>query len=311
MATMADAVLRHAHVFVAVVDAGSFTAAARRLGVTPAGVSRAIAALEADLGVSLLHRTTRQMRLTDDGAAFADAGRQALAVLAGVRGSLTPTVAAPRGRVRLSVPTTYGHARVLPAVARFCAAHPAVQVDVDVSNRNVDIVAEGFDLAVRMGDLPDSALRSRKLEDAALGVFASPAYLERRGTPTTLAQLAGHTLIGFIRPSSGRTLAWLFTDRRGQAREVEPARTLRCGDDFLGCVTLARAGAGLVQAYRFLVEADLASGALVEVLTPFAGRARPFSLLQPRRAGAGSAAVRAVAEAIVAAVPRGLMHARD
>ena len=304
MSQVSDAALRHAHVFCAVVDAGSFSSAARRLGVTPAAISRSIATLEADLGTALIRRTTRRMSLTDDGVRFGEAARGALELLADARRAVGDVAAAPRGRVRLSVPTTYGHARVLPAIAALHARHPDVRVDVDVSNRNVDVIGEGFDLAVRMGELGDSTLVARKLEDAELAIYASPAYLERAGEPRKLEQLAAHALIGFVRPSSGRTLPWLLRGKRGEPVEHEPARGLRCGDDFLGCVTLARAGAGLVQCYRFIADAHVARGELVEVLAAHAGRTRPFRLLQPRRVGAGSAATRAVAEAIVAAVPK-------
>ena len=304
MSQVSDAGLRHAHVFCAVVDGGSFSSAARRLGVTPAAVSRAIATLEADLGAALIRRTTRRMSLTDDGARFAEAARGALQLLANARREVGGAGAAPRGRVRLSVPTTYGHVRVLPAIAALHARHPQLRVDIDVSNRNVDVIGEGFDLAVRMGELGDSAMIARKLEDAELAIYASPTYLERAGEPRKLEQLPAHALIGFVRPSTGRTLPWLLRGKRGEPLEHEPARALRCGDDFLGCVTLACAGAGLVQCYRFVAEAEVARGELVEVLVAHAGRTRPFQLLQPRRVGAGSAATRAVVDALIAAVPQ-------
>lgn len=161
------------------------------------------------------------------------------------------------------------------------------------------MIGEGFDLAVRMGELGDSTLVARKLEDAELAIYGSPAYLERAGEPRRPTDLATHALIGFVRPSSGRTLPWLLRGKRGEPLEHEPSRGLRCADDFLGCVTLARAGAGLVQCYRFIADAHVARGELVEVLAPFAGRTRPFQLLQPRRVGAGSSATRAVAAAII------------
>lgn len=291
---------RGVEVFCAVVEAGSFTVAAGQLGVTPAAVSRAVAKHEAALGMQLFRRTTRSMRLTDEGQAYYEACRQALSLVEGAERTLSQRQASPRGLVRISVPTTYGHHRVLPAVAAFRERHPTVSFEVNVANRNVDFVAEGYDLAVRMGELDDSTMVVRKLEDAPLGVFAAPAYLERRPAPRSVADLDGHALVSFVRPSTGRVLAWGFRDRDGSPFEIVPDKSLRCSDDFLGCVTLARHGAGLVQAYRYLVADDLARGTLVEVLKPFAGRTRPFSLLMPARR-TPTLAVRLFADALVEA----------
>lgn len=267
--------------FCAVVEAGNFTAAAAILGLTPAAVSRTIAAHEEHLGVRLFRRTTRSMQLSDEGRAYYEPCRQALSLIEEAERGLAQKQTIPRGRIRISIPTTYGHYRVLPVIARFAAMYPDVSFDVNVANRNIDFVAEGYDLAVRVGELADSSLVSRKLEDAALGVYASPRYLKARGTPRQPKDLDSHVLLGFVRPSTGRVLAWLFEDKDGTPFEIAPSVSLRCSDDFLACVTLAREGAGLVQTYRFIVERDVAKGRLVEVLKPFSGRSRPFTLLEP------------------------------
>jgi DNA-binding transcriptional LysR family regulator len=212
--------------------------------------------------------------------------------------ALTQKQSTPRGKVRISAPTTYGHARVLPSIARFSRGHPAVSIEVNISNRNIDFVAEGYDLAVRMGDLDDSSLVVRKLEDATLGLFASPDYLKLRGRPRSAADLERHDLIGFVRPSTGKTMAIALRDRDGSPFEISANGPLRCSDDFLGCITLAREGAGIVQAYHFLVEADVAAGRLVPLLEKLGGRTRPFSLLMPTRA-AQPLAVRLLADALV------------
>ena len=290
---------RAVEVFVAAVEAGNFTRAAVQLGLTPAAVSRAIARHEAALGVRLFRRTTRTMHLTDDGRAYVERCRQALALLAEAERELTRRRGAPRGLVRLSAPTTYGHARVVPVVARVRARHPEIEVELNISNRNVDFVAEGYDLAVRMGEPADSELVAHKLMDATLGVLASPGYLEARGRPRRLEDLERHALIGFVRPSSGRVMPWIFRRADGSHVSVNPDGALRCTDDFVACVALARAGAGLVQAYHFLVADDLARGHLVEVLPGFAGRTRPFHLLQPPRREL-TPAVRVVADALIA-----------
>jgi DNA-binding transcriptional LysR family regulator len=218
------------------------------------------------------------MRLTDVGQAYYEECRQALALLESAERHLTSRQIVPHGTVRLSAPTT--QMRILPFVADWAARHPKVRVEVDISNRNVDFIAEGFDMAIRAGELGDSTMVARKLQDASLGVFASPDYLARRTKPKAVADLDHHALIGFVRPSTGRVLPWLFRER-GAPFEIAPRASLRVSGDFRGCIALARAGAGLVQAYHDLVADDLVSGALVEVLRPFAGRSRPFTLLTP------------------------------
>lgn len=309
---MAIASTRTVELFVAAVEAGNFTRAATRLRLTPAAVSRAIGRYEDALGVRLFRRSTRKVELSDEGrlhyercreaiALIDDGERQLSALQSGRRDGLA---ASPRGRVRISAPTTYGHHRLLPLLARFAAAHPAIAVEVDISNRNIDFVAEGFDLAIRAGELADSELVAHRLEEATLGVFAAPSYLAGCGTPRRLEELARHRLVGFVLPSTGRVMPWVFRRRDGSHAALTPVGGLRCVDDFLGCITLARAGAGLIQSFHFLVADDVARGALVEVLTGLAGRTRPFTLLQPPRR-TPSAAVRALVDAILSDV-----HAR-
>ena len=293
---------RFAELFCTVVETGSFTAAAHALGITPAAVSRAISRHEERFGVALFRRTTRSMKLSDAGDAYFQECRQAVALLERAEHAATQTQATPRGTVRISVPTTYGHYRALPAIARFRDANPDVSLDVHIGNRNVDFVTEGYDLAIRAGELDDSTLVARKLEDARLGLYASPDYLGRRGKPRSPDDLARHALIGFVRPSTGRPLALLMTDRDGSPFELPVKPAIRCSDDFLGCVTLARAGAGIVQAFEFIVERDVESGVLVEILPRFTGRTRPFHLLMPARTP--TLAVRRLADALVEKRPR-------
>jgi DNA-binding transcriptional LysR family regulator len=292
---------RAVELFVATVEAGNFSRAASRLHLTPAAVSRAVGRLEDGLGVRLFRRTTRTVALTDEGQTFYERCREALGLIDGAERELSRRQETPRGLVRISVPTTYGHFRVLPVIARFRAQYPEIAVEVDVSNRNVDFVTEGYDLAIRAGALEDSELIAHKLEDASVGVFGSPEYLERRGTPRKADDLARHDLIGFVRPSTGRVLPWIL-DRDGTPFSVQPRGDLRVSDDFLACTTLARAGAGLTQTYHFLVEDLVARGELVEVLKSLAGRSRPFTLLAPPRR-TPSLAVRLLVDALLASRP--------
>jgi DNA-binding transcriptional LysR family regulator len=180
----------------------------------------------------------------------------------------------------MSLPTSYGHHRVLPVLPAFRAQYPGITLDLQLTNRNIDFAAEGFDLAVRGRTPPDSGLVARKLEDAELVVVATPAYLRRHGRPTTLESLQAHDCIQFVRPSTGQAVPWLLR-RAGRDFEHLTSGGLRCSEDILGAVTLARHGAGLFQTYRFIVAEDLKRRALVAVLPAFAGASRPFSLLYP------------------------------
>ncbi|MBA8889223.1 DNA-binding transcriptional LysR family regulator [Dokdonella fugitiva] len=261
-------------------EAESFTIAATRAGLTPAAVSRAIGRLEARLGVRLFARTTRQVRLTDDGRAYYAQCRAALDRLRDAEREIGERQRVARGVVRISLPTPFGHHRVLPLLPRFRERHPEVDIEVHLDNRNIDFTADGHDLAIRGRPPPDSGLVARKLVDAGLVVVATPAYLQRRSTPTRLGDLERHECLQFVLPSTGQLIPWLFRDD-GVDVELATAGGIACSGDLLGMVTLARHGGGLVQTYRFIVEDDLAAGRLVEVLQPYGGRSRPFSLLYP------------------------------
>ncbi|MEC5398672.1 LysR family transcriptional regulator [Uliginosibacterium sp. H1] len=286
--------------FCKAAELGSFTAAAEALGVTPAAVSRAIGRIEERLGVRLFVRSTRRMRLTDDGQLYHEQCRQALAQIEEAERAITGHQMVPAGVLRISVPTTYGHSRVMPLLPAFRARYPAVSVEVEVSNRNIDFVEQGFDLAIRLGAPPDSRLVARKLEDASMGVFASPDYLSRHGEPRTLDELQQHTSAQFVRPSTGRVMPWVFR-RDGADIELQLDSPVRVLEDVLGCVSFARAGGGLVQIYHFVVAEQLARGELVEVLKPYAGRSRPFSILYPHNRHL-SARVRAFVDFMLQAV---------
>ncbi|WP_274242190.1 MULTISPECIES: LysR family transcriptional regulator [Enterobacter] len=265
-------------VFIAVVEHGSFTAAAVALSTTPSVLSRAVTRLEARLGRQLLQRTTRRVGLTEAGRVYLEQARSAFSLLddaervgRGQEGDLT-------GRVRMSVPTTYAHYRLPPLLAHYNQCYPRVQVELNITNRNVDLIAEGFDLAIRLGQLPDSGLVARKLEDAALLLVASPGYLHRRGKPQTLEELQRHQCLPFIMPRTGRIAPWVFHD---EGRDIDwmPGSTIEISDDVLGVVSLAEQGMGICQSYEFIVRDRIERGQLVEVLPHLRGRSRPFSVL--------------------------------
>jgi DNA-binding transcriptional LysR family regulator len=281
--------------FCCTFETGSFTTAARALGVTPQATSRSVARLEQTLGVTLFRRTTRSLAPTEAARHYYERCTQALSLFSVAETEVAAARKAPEGLVRVSVPTTYGHHRFLPSLGDFRELYPGIRLEINVANRNVDFVRDGFDLAIRMGRVADASLVARKLGDFALGVYAAPSYLARYGVPRSPADLAAHTCVAFLLPSSGRVLPWAFAPG---PKAVAPDASYCCSDDALSTITLARAGVGLVQIYDFLVAEDVERGRLVEVLTDYRGPSRPFSLVYPRGARP-SPAVRALIEHIV------------
>lgn len=254
----------------------SFSRAARLLGVTPQAASRSVGRLEQTLGVALFRRTTRAVTPTDAAATYYRIAKQAIELLRQAEQEAASPSGA--GRVRVSAPTTFAHHVLLPALSAFRAAKPEIEVDVDVSNRNVDFTAEGFDFAVRLGRIRERGFVTRQLGKAALGVFASPAYLARRSPPRSPDQLHQHACLTFIMPGTGRALPWTFATG---PQAWTPQAGVRCAGDPLAVVSLARAGLGLVQTYDFVVARDLERGLLVEVLRDARGASRPFSVVYP------------------------------
>jgi DNA-binding transcriptional LysR family regulator len=266
--------------FCLAAELGSFTTAAAAASVNPAAVSRSVARLEKRLGVQLFVRTTRQIRLTDLGKRYFEQCRQALSYLANAEREATGQQTTPTGTLRISMPTPYGHYRVLPLLSHFRERYPGVTVETHLSNRNIDFADEGFDLAIRGRAPPDSGLIARKLEDSELVVVASPAYLRKARELKTPDDLINHDCIQFELPSNGRNIPWQF-NRDGDPVEIMTGGGYGSSGDVLAGVTLARQGAGVFQTYRFIVEKDIADGTLKEMLTPYGGRSRPFLLLYP------------------------------
>ncbi|MHA3982579.1 LysR family transcriptional regulator [Acinetobacter venetianus] len=282
MAQLKRMMFSSVELFCLVAEYESFSKAALHAGVSPAAVSRSIARLEKRLTTPLFIRTTRQVRLTPQGKTYFEECKQALNQILEAEQHLKNQNQQPTGLIRLSVPTPYGHYRILPLLAKFTQQYPAIEIDIQLTNKNVDFIAEGFDLAIRGRQFADSNLIARKLEQAELIVVASPQYLRQFGTPQQLEDLQHHQCIQFVLPSSGKNVPWLFNINHQTIEYITTAK-LRCLDDILGTVTLAKHDAGLLQTYRFIVEKELESGELIEVLTDFSGASRPFSLLYPSK----------------------------
>jgi DNA-binding transcriptional LysR family regulator len=283
--------------FVTVIEQGSMTAGAVALSTTPSVLSRAISRLETRLGCQLMRRTTRRLSLTDAGKLYLAQARAAFSLFEDVERQIQGWEQQLVGQVRLSAPTTYGHHRLPRLLSLFAREYPQIEIELNITNRNVDLIAEGFDLAIRLGDLPDSGLVARKLEDAELCLVASAEYLEREGSPTDLESLGGHTCIPFLMPSTGRVVPWLLRDGQ-QDIDWMPPTGIEVTDDVLAVVSLAEQGMGICQTFDFIARDRIQRGLLEEVLPSLRGRSRPFSLIYaPHRRL--SAASRALIEVLV------------
>lgn len=252
--------------FVETASRGSLSAAARAEGVTPAVIGRRLDALEARLGVRLLTRTTRKLTLTFEGQAFLEDCQRLLNDLANAEASVSLGGVKASGHLRLSAPAGFGRIHVAPHVAEFLEANPEVTVNLDLSDRLVDLVNEGIDCAVRVGELSDSSLVSVRLGDMRRMVVASPDYVARRGAPQVLGDLARHECL-----SLGQQRGWTFRDPEepGKTVSIKVAGRLECND---GAVLHEWALAGRGLAWRSLWEVgeDVRAGRLVSVLDEFA-----------------------------------------
>jgi DNA-binding transcriptional LysR family regulator len=255
--------LNHVATFVRVVEEGSFTAAARALGSPKSSVSRSVAQLEKDLGVRLLNRTTRKLHLTDAGVAFHKRVAQALGEISEATNRTADLQRELRGEIRVTAPVDLGVWAIASIVTRFVRKHPGVSVDVRLSARVVDLVAEGFDLAVRAGQIRDPSLVARRVGDLQLGLFASSKYVARRGRPATPAEVAAHDCIG-LRSESG-TLNWRLTSTAGEETEIVPRGALTADDlSFIKKVVLAGGGVALLP--LFFCAREVKSGKLLRLL---------------------------------------------
>ncbi len=246
--------------FVETATAGSLTAAAERLDITPAAVSKSLARLEAQLGVRLLQRSTRRLSLSAEGEIFLAKAQAALRSLDEAVAEVSQSARSPAGRVRISVGMAFGRRWVLPALPALTAAHPGLVIDVDLDNRPVDLVAAGYDIGVRGGYIEDSSLVARRVCALPVVLLAAPACLRRHGVPVTPADLAGHAAAA-VRLASAVPQAWRFRGADGAPFEVVPQAALTTNDPET-LIDLALAGAGIVQAGLHHAQPYLRTGRL-------------------------------------------------
>ncbi|MDH5207316.1 MAG: LysR family transcriptional regulator [Burkholderiaceae bacterium] len=266
--------------FVRVVEAGSFVAAADRLGISTSSLSRLVADLEQHLGARLLNRTTRRLSLTESGQAYYERCVTLLGDLAEAEALAGQAAAQARGTLRLTCSYSMAEQRVAPAIASFERRHPAVKFELVVSDRIVDLVEEGFDLAIRVGPVGSDRLVARRLGSMHLLLCAAPSYLERRPAPANPADLAHHNALTYAYAASPRL--WRFTDAAGSVQEVRVAGTLHANSgDALRAAAIA--GLGVICEPDFLLESAIRRGQLTRLLPGYTGGGGDIWAVYPSR----------------------------
>jgi DNA-binding transcriptional LysR family regulator len=251
-------------VFARAAESGSFSRAARELGLSQPSVSRIIGELEARLGVTLLLRTTRRITVTDAGALFLDRAREILAEIEDAEDAARG-IDSLRGTIRLAIPVIYGTREIIPRLPKFLAAHPLLRVEMAVTDERQDLVADGADVAIRLGELNDSVFGARKLETLERMLVASPAYLKTHGTPKTPADLASHDCI--FGPGNFGRASWSFR-RNGTETSIDVRGRIHTNSG-PGLFASLMAGLGISMASTVMVEAEIKAGTLVPLLRSY------------------------------------------
>ncbi len=263
-------------IFATVAEYRSFTAAAETLGLSKATISKAISRLETDLGQSLFHRTSRRLALTEAGRPLAEHAALILASAQAAEEAARDAASAPVGRIRLAAPMTFGVSNVAPLLAEFLTAHPGIEIELHLSDARVDIVAEGYDVALRIAELPDSSLRARRLCTIQSYLVAAPSYLARRGTPTHPGQLGDYDLLGYTNISG----PWRFRGRDGAEVSVKAQGPIAANSGEALIPSLV-AGLGIARLPAFIIGDTMASGAVVELLPDWRPAPIGLHLLTP------------------------------
>ena len=274
---MAD--LRSLAIFVKVGERRSFIGAARELGISQSGVSNAVSRLEDRLGVRLLARTTRQVHLTEDGAAYFERCRQILSDLDEAELVLRKARQVPVGKLRIDMPVAFGRLKVVPLLGTFQARYPEVELALTFTDRYIDLVEEGIDIAVRFGALRDSTLIARRLTETRFHVVGAPAYLARAGRPRSIEDLQRHPCLVLAQRET-RPRDWRFR-RGGEDIALAPATRMTFSDGSAIC-TAAIAGYGLAQMHDYYSDAPIAAGELEPVLERLRPPPEPISLVYPQ-----------------------------
>ena len=249
--------------FATVVDQGGFTDAAKKMGISKSAVSKHISSLEARLGARLLNRTTRRVSPTEIGLAYYDRARRVLSDAGEADALVASMQSAPAGLLRLSVATDFGVNHLSPILGDFLQQFPDITVNMVLNNRYVELISEGFDMAIRMGDLEDSSLRARKLTETQMRMIAAPSYFEKHGRPTRLDDLNSHKLLHYSNQASGN--AWKITAPSGEERQIRSAGWLSVNDG-QSLLNACIAGLGIAYLPSFLYANAMEQVQVVDVM---------------------------------------------
>ena len=268
-------------IFARVVECTSFTRAADNLGLPRSSVSAAVIELEKRVGARLLHRTTRKVSLTQDGATFYERCRVLIADVEETENLFRQKEAGPSGKLRIDVPGRIGRLVVAPALPRFLSLHPAIDIDLGVTDRAVNLIEDGIDCVLRVGPLLDSGMIARPVGVLDLVNVASPDYLARHGVPRTPGDLQAHLAVNYASPSTGRVETWDWRDGKGVNSIAMRSRvTVNSAEAYVACCL---AGLGLIQIPEYDVRHHLDAGELVEVMPGHRAEPLPMTLLYPHR----------------------------
>lgn len=265
--------------FVRAAETRSYVAAARVLGLSPSAVGKSIGRLEARLGVRLFYRSTRSINLTPEGMQFFERCRRILDDLEDAQGALTKSIDAPRGRLRISVPAA-GHRLLMPVLPSFRQAYPDVELDIDFSDRMVDVVDEGFDMVIRSGDLTDSRLHARRLCPFRFKLCGAPAYFAKHGMPAHPQDLAAHMCLRFKYPSSGKLQEWRLSEAGAELVELRVPTAMTLGS-IEATLSAAIGGMGIAYLPDFVVEDAMHHQALLTALEAYNVVEGSFWMLWP------------------------------
>lgn len=284
---------------------GSFARAARELGLSPSAVAKSVLRLEQHLHLRLFHRTTRRVTLTQEGAALYERSRRVLEELAALELSAAGAAQAPSGVLRVDAPLFYGRQVLVPAAAALAQRHRDLGLDLRLSDRFADVIGEGLDAVLRVGQIADSGLVALPIGEQQLRVYGAPGYFKRRRAPQVPADVEGHDCVVFRNPSSGRERPWDFRVQ-GRRLTVQP-KARYVIDDGEGLVSAAVAGLGLIQVPDYMAEAAVRARHLKETLADFRPEPMPISLVYPSRRQV-PVRVRALIDALTSAASRTMRY---
>ena len=291
-------------IFVQVIESGSFSAAANELGHAVSHISKSITKLENRLGSRLINRTTRSLSLTDVGQVYFEKAKQIVSDAREAEQSIHQLQDTPTGRLKISLPNSFGQSHLQPVVRDYMVAYPEVKLQIDFSSRLVDVIGEGFDLCVRMGHPKSSNLISRKLLDYEFITVATPTYFERFGKPQHPHELKSHQAIKYM--YNQVPITWEYHNQNGDVIHVDIENRVECNNIPLQ-ITLVKAGLGIARLPSFMCENEIQSGELIRVLEPYEMPVQSAYLLYPHRLHL-SAKVRAFVDLAIDCFKAGKHH---